>query len=896
MTPQAFTVSEEKNSNILCLLVDKQNMLGSAIVQKAREMKIVLVTAQEESSSGNMLVVPYIHKVPEIPEGSYTHMFFVWDGKEDTFAILEPLLKKAALEKTRFVFLTDYHFYSSKLGGYIQQLYPQTVTIILGDVFGKSTYQSRVDTFFRQAHAEGIVRLGNVGLHMIYPVLFEDTVDQVINIGFGIFRKSLCLAFMQHGMTELSLVHVLEKVNPLIKVDFLKDEQLDVTLPEGEYLFPSNYPVAKKIQEVYEVYTAARKGENYAISAEPSYSPVTVQKEKAKEKRQKRHYLFVFLGLLFLLFSPLLLTATYAGLGAGMLYAAMQTAKQGNFVTAAQFATTGESFFSLAKKASVYSSSELRFFLLPKEGESLAQVMQSGNLISQLIADGLSAGGKFEQTATGTSLTASATFLSGVNSLKDAITTLQELPGNLSYDGTSVGSIQTLLNPFSSLLDILPQLFGFPTQKVYMVLFQNNMELRPGGGFIGSYALVTMEKGKVTHMSIHNVYDADGQLKGHVEPPPVLRRFLQVHWYLRDSNFDVDFAKDAATAAFFLKQETGQSADGVIGVDLTFVKDLLSVVGPVYVPDYNQTVTDKNFFLLIEAHAEKNSFPGSTQKQDFLRAAFTALQGKLAKTHALSLSKVLPLLQAIQNKHMVFGFADPSLQEVFSVNGFSSSLWDGRKPADNTILDFTGMNEANLGVNKANYFIKRQESQVMAISPSGSISGKLTISYTNSSKPQEWPGGAYKNFLRVILPEGAALQTVSFNGQQQTLVPAITDPKIYEAKDFAAPQGLEVYSSIEEGKQLFGFFVSVPEQQTMHVTISYILSQKFDLSKPTFTYQGLLFKQPGTTAYPYSFSLTYPDGFALLATPEGIHTSGNTISFQKDFQTDTPFTLTFTKK
>ena len=896
MTPQTFTVSQEKSSNTLCLLVDRQNILGSALTQKTPGIKTVLVTAQYESSSGNVIVVPYVQKVPEIPEGNYTHMLFVWDGKEDSLTILEPLLKKAALEKARFVFLTDYHFYSVKLGEYIEQLYPKTVTILLGDIFGKPDYESRVDTFFQQAHTEGIVRLGNVGLHTIYPVLFADALDQVISIGFGMFRKSLCLACMQHGMTELSLVHVLEKIDPLIKVDFLKDEQCEISLPEGEYLFASNYPVAKKLQEVYEAYTATKKREKYTTSTEPSYSPVTVQKEKVKKKKQKRQYLFVLLVLLVLLFSPLLLTGMYAGLGVGMLYAAMQTAKQGNLATAAQFATTGESLFSLAKKASVYSSLELRFLLLPQEGESLTQTIQSGSSVSHLLADGLSAGGKFEQVATGPSLTASATFLSAVNSLKDAFTTLQELPGNLSYSDISVGSMQTLLNPFSSLLDVLPQLFGFPTQKVYMVLLQNNMELRPGGGFIGSYALVTVDRGKVTNMSIHNVYDADGQLKGHVEPPPVLRRFLQVHWYLRDSNFDVDFSKDAATAAFFLKQETGVTTDGVVGVDLTFVKDVLSLVGPVYVPDYNQTVTNKNFFLLTEAHAEKNSFPGSTQKQDFLRAVFTAMQGKLAKTHSLSLSTALPLLEAVRDKHMVFGFADPSLQEVFSVNGFSSSLWDGRKPSDNTILDFTGMNEANLGINKANYFLKRQEAQAMTIDSSGSISGQLTVTYTNNSKPQQWPGGAYKDFLRVILPEGATLQTVSLNGQQQTLVPAVTDPKVYEAKGFVAPQGLEVYSATEEGKQLFGFFVTVPEQQTTMVTVSYTLSQKIDLTKPTFTYEGLLFKQPGTSIYPYSFSLNYPDGFGLLTTPEGMHMSGTTISFHKDFQTDLPFTLTFTKK
>src|SRR3989344_5241553 len=114
------------------------------------------------------------------------------------------------------------------------------------------------------------------------------------------------------------------------------------------------------------------------------------------------------------------------------------------------------------------------------------------------------------------------------------------------------------------------------------------MELRPGGGFIGSYGLLTFSKGKITDFSIHDVYDADGQLKGHIEPPFPIRRYLpQIHWYMRDSNWDVDFAKAASTSAYFLNAETGKTVDGVIGVDLSFVKNLLSVTGPITVSDYN---------------------------------------------------------------------------------------------------------------------------------------------------------------------------------------------------------------------------------------------------------------------------------------------------------------------
>src|SRR5258706_13230411 len=134
------------------------------------------------------------------------------------------------------------------------------------------------------------------------------------------------------------------------------------------------------------------------------------------------------------------------------------------------------------------------------------------------------------------------------------------------------------------------------------------MELRPGGGFIGSYGLLTVDKGKIISFSIHNVSEADDQLKGHIEPPFQIRRYLnQQHWHLRDSNFDVDFLKDASQVAYFLQLETGQQIDGVIGLDLSFVKLVIQALGNVTVPEYAETITSDNFFQAAQSHAIKNT-------------------------------------------------------------------------------------------------------------------------------------------------------------------------------------------------------------------------------------------------------------------------------------------------
>lgn len=95
------------------------------------------------------------------------------------------------------------------------------------------------------------------------------------------------------------------------------------------------------------------------------------------------------------------------------------------------------------------------------------------------------------------------------------------------------------------------------------------MELRSTGGFIGSFAVLSFENGKLYDMPIYDVYDADGQLKGHVEPPKPIKNILgEANWYLRDSNFDPDFPTSARRAEWFMKKTLNLDLDGTIAVNV----------------------------------------------------------------------------------------------------------------------------------------------------------------------------------------------------------------------------------------------------------------------------------------------------------------------------------------
>jgi hypothetical protein len=340
-----------------------------------------------------------------------------------------------------------------------------------------------------------------------------------------------------------------------------------------------------------------------------------------------------------------------------------------------------------------------------------------------------------------------------------------------------------------------------------------------------------------------------------------------------------------------------QTVDGVIGVNLSFVKSLLQVTGPIYVPDYKQTINADNIFPITQAHAEENFFPGSTQKKDFLGSLFNAIELKITENKNIPYLKILEnLSDQIFEKNLLFAFNDANAESAFSLNGWSSSLIDDRIDNDSTINDFSGINEANLGANKVNYYISRSVDQAVSIKNDGTVSERLTVKINNSAPESLGDGGIYKNYLRFILPGNVNLSSLQIDGNDQKIVPAITDPASYEKKGFKAPQGLEVETQNEGKYTVYGFLTTVNPGEQSVVSVSYQLVKKLNLLKSDFTYDLKVFKQPGVDYFPYSFTLNLPGNLKIVEAPSDFKTGLQSTSISTKLQRDRELILNLSKQ
>ncbi len=304
----------------------------------------------------------------------------------------------------------------------------------------------------------------------------------------------------------------------------------------------------------------------------------------------------------------------------------------------------------------------------------------------------------------------------------------------------------------------LPQIMGADGKKSYLVLLQNNMELRPGGGFIGSVAQVDFENLRLKKIEVSDIYSIDGNLKIHVEPPKELKEGLdKSDWFLRDANWEGDFPTSARQAAWFYEKEAGLRVDGVVALDLSGMEDLMKTLGSVQLTDFNEEVSADNLFTKAIAHAEVNFFAGSQAKKSFLVALETALFNKLFFLPSQNWPGITAsLAKSLQEKHLMVYFVEPKL---FSFA--ASQNWTGAMPRPTSNFeDFLSLVEANLGANKVNFYLDRNLNLETTVGKQGELQHTLRINYVNKSPGEAWPGGKYKNRMRVYVPLGSKLVRV----------------------------------------------------------------------------------------------------------------------------------------
>lgn len=887
--PQLITSEEDEKYPVL--IIDRQGFLGNIVAGKlSGQFNTSLVSSVPPADSEAVAFLRFGKNAPGIPDLDYRVIIIFYHGEDIVLKILPAIIKKTAESKARLVFVSGIHEDEKKITKALGLSAGVCVRVIHGEIFDNEEHSAGLlIDYIGSVREHGRITIPGNGLHKTYPVASDDVANAVIAVSFtNSPGGELYLAMPRHGLTQLAVSRVFQKINPLIKVGFSgkKHSLKEYTPPGTGHYFYTDLDLYERLKKI-DLTSAGKKA--------PAKKK---QKIQIKPPVFKGKYLVLSI-ILAAIIIPAVINYALIISGSYFLAESVRLMRAGNMEASGSYNNFSKMTFlsALFMGQNVSGINPVLFY----QKDTITGQAAVGLSLSDILSDLIGAFIIFEEINTGKSLTPGADIMLAMSKAKNSLINFQKLKVENNLPDVLENKIKPfdhLLNTISNTIDVYPQLLGFDRKKTYLVLFQNNMELRPGGGFIGSFATIDVREGVFGKLKILDVYDADGQLTEHIEPPFHLRRYLgSSHLFLRDSNFEIDFIENARRAKKIYELEMKQKVDGVIAVDTDFVKSLIGAVGPLKIHDYNETVTPDNFYILTQTHAEKNFFPGSTQKKDFLRAVFNALEAKLSSDSNLPYSKLLSVINdAILQKQLIIALPDTQAEKIFIANKLSASPVDDREQGANDIKDFLSIFESNVGMNKSNYYLSRVIEQKVDIDKTGSISARLDIRYDNTGSPDQPFAGDYKNFLRIMLPADASLDSVEVNGTPVATVPAITDPAVFSSAGFRPPVGLEIEKTQVHGKSVYGFVIIVPAMSSQKISIYYSQKNVYKPDQPLFTYDLLLFKQPGAESSPYALTLSYPPGFRILDKIDKLSDLGGKIVIQDSFSEDKNIKIKFSKK
>lgn len=367
-------------------------------------------------------------------------------------------------------------------------------------------------------------------------------------------------------------------------------------------------------------------------------------------------------------------------------------------------------------------------------------------------------------------------------------------------------------------------------EQVFLVLFQNNMELRPGGGFIGSFGILKVKDGAVADFASHDVINFDGRIPDTIPAPYPMPETLGVKSLkLRDSNVSPDWAINAKAAEdFYHLGEGKEQFDGVIGITTNVLSSFLSVTGPVEVPGYPGTYDAETGVLDLEYQVEQDFY-----KQGISRGDRKAVMHDLG-TIIIERAKALPLgkqyelfkviLDDLHKKDIQILFKDEALQSIVAAAGWSGTLdqtWPG---------DYLMLVDSNLNALKTDYRMRRSIDYTVDLRD-GAPRVTAAITYEHTAKEKDYMTRDYQAFSRLYVPEGSWLEQVSGNAK----------PAVF---------------GTELGHKYFGALIQVPLGTTKTVTWTYRLPERFSTEE----YDLKIEKQAGVNDIPVSVTITRPDG------------------------------------
>ena len=441
-------------------------------------------------------------------------------------------------------------------------------------------------------------------------------------------------------------------------------------------------------------------------------------------------------------------------------------------------------------------------------------------------------------------------------------------------------AMQTRIEEYGPLLDAyveasarLPAILGWDGPRRYLVLTQDPAELRPAGGYIGSFGIIAFDKGRITERRFRDIVTLDYTNDyPFVQPPQELADYLlgpTQSWQLADAGWSPDFPTSAREALRLYTNESGDARiDGVLAMTTYTIDELLKVTGPLAVPDYDVTIASGETTLKVLQLTRAASTPGADRKA-FLSAFADRLIASLLALPSEKWGDLLGAADSFVNGRLLLAwFPDPADQELVAASGFGGAVrqdpGDYLFPVDSNVSP----------VSKLNAWTTRTMDLSVQIDPVGNARSTLAVTWENRvDTPDGAPYRAMTNvggdtlgmYFRLLVPERSRVEEVSGGSLTPVNAPAVVED--------------------EAGRMAIGTYLQIPPGQT---SLRYTWTSPYAATTDAAggAYRLTIQAQPGMLPGPLALTIRVPDGYRITAASPELTVAGASATLTTTFDRD----------
>lgn len=310
--------------------------------------------------------------------------------------------------------------------------------------------------------------------------------------------------------------------------------------------------------------------------------------------------------------------------------------------------------------------------------------------------------------------------------------------------------------------------------KYFLVFLANSDELRPAGGFFGSFAVIRVQSGVIGIEAFDDIYNLDNPAMDRGFQPAAdqlwQENFQADLQFVRDRNWSVDGPTGLSEAAALFRQEWAiaypdrslPQFDGVAVITPNMIKPLMELAGPIEIE--GAVFTPEQFDSILQYKVQQEFWRvGKSEKQrkDIVGDLGRALAERLKNLGPTSYLQLSQILQAgLERKDMYVSVTQPEIQNILTQQGWTAAITQIPESEDNKVNDYLAVFDANAKAQKTDAVMdKRLEYSVRPIIQAGQrkLQAQVILTYTHTSKVYSWRISPYRSVTRVLVPSGSSL-------------------------------------------------------------------------------------------------------------------------------------------